>query len=69
MKSIVRARHETFNSRLKKFKILSTTYRNARDTHYQVFHALVNILQLEIMEGYTLYSVYYNDREVQDPST
>jgi hypothetical protein len=64
MKSIVRARHESFNSRVKKYKILSTVFRNKREVHYIAFHAIVNILQLEIENGYSLYKVVYNDREI-----
>jgi hypothetical protein len=62
MKAIVRARHEHINSRLKKFKVLSTTYRNKLDTHHMVFNALINTLQIEIEVGYTLYQVQYDDR-------
>jgi hypothetical protein len=69
MKAIVRARHESFNSRIKKFKIFSTRYRNKRESHYMAFHAVVNILQLEIENGYPMYPVYYNDIEVREPSS
>jgi hypothetical protein len=69
MKSIVRARDETFNSRLKKSKVLSTTYSSERDTRYLVFHAIANILQVEIVLGYNLYSVYYDDRLVSEANT
>jgi hypothetical protein len=61
MRSCVRARHETINARIKKYKILSTRFRNQIKYHYMVFHSVCNIIQLEILEGETLYSVYYDD--------
>jgi hypothetical protein len=64
MKSIVRARHEGVNARIKKFKILSTRFRNQLKYHYMVFHAIVNVLQLEIENGTTMYEVYYDDNVV-----
>jgi hypothetical protein len=69
MKRTVRARHETFNCRLKKYKVLSTTYRNGRETHFTMLHIIMNILQIEIENGYPLYSVYYNELDVPEPST
>jgi hypothetical protein len=66
MKSLVRARHETFNCRLKKFKILSTPYRGLLKHHYIFFHALCNILQVEIEQGAELFSVEYDDINVED---
>jgi hypothetical protein len=66
MKAIVRARHESFNSRVKKYKILSTVYRNRRETHHIAFHAICNMLQIEIEQGYTLYSVYYDDKAITE---
>jgi DDE superfamily endonuclease len=61
MRGIVRARHESVNARIKKFKILSTAFRNQLKYHYMAFHAIVNALQVEIQEGGTLYEVYYDD--------
>jgi hypothetical protein len=61
MQSLVRARHETLNSRLKKFNILSTRYRNNINTHYLIFHALCNVLQVEIEQGAILFPIDYND--------
>jgi hypothetical protein len=61
MKSIVRARHESVNARIKKFKILSTPFRNQLKLHYMVFHTIVNVLQMEIESGNTMYDVYYDD--------
>jgi hypothetical protein len=64
MKSVVRARHESINGRLKKFKILSTPFRNKIDKHYMVFNSLVHAVQLELEYGNDLYPVFYNDREI-----
>jgi hypothetical protein len=64
MKSLVRARHETINARIKNFRILSTKFRNDLSNHYMAFHAITNVLQIEIEEGGTLYSVFYNDQNV-----
>jgi hypothetical protein len=61
MQSLVRAQHETVNSRLKKFHILSTRYRNDINTHYLIFHALCNVLQVEITQGAVLFHINYND--------
>jgi hypothetical protein len=64
MKSIVRARHESVNGRLKKFKILSTPFRNKLDKHYMIFYLLTNAVQIEIECCTEMYDVYYNDVEV-----
>jgi hypothetical protein len=64
MRSIVHARHESVNSRIKTYKILSTKFRNQLIYHYKAFHAIVNVLQIEIEGGSTLYEVYYDDNAV-----
>jgi hypothetical protein len=64
MRGIVRARHEGVNGCLKKFKILSTRFRNKLENHYMVFYALINTVQLEIEEGNVSYEVYYDDNQV-----
>ena len=62
MKQVARTRHETFNSRIKKFKIMDDRYRGELSKHYLIFHALVNILQIEINCGYKLFQVNYDDK-------
>jgi hypothetical protein len=64
MRSIVGARHESVNSRIKNYKILSTKFRNQITYHYKAFHAVVNVLQIEIEGGSTLYEIYYDDNAV-----
>jgi hypothetical protein len=61
MRSVVRARHERINSTLKKFKILSTPFRNEIDKHYMVFYSITKVVQIELMNGEGTYPVYYND--------
>ena len=61
MKSQVRARHEHINSRIKKFRILSTRFRAELQKHWMVFHSIVNIIQIDIELGNPLYQVEYND--------
>jgi hypothetical protein len=46
-----RSRHETVNSRLKKYVILSTTFRNDLSKHHIVFMAILAITQIDIDNG------------------
>ena len=61
MKSKVRARHEHVNSRIKKFRILSTKFRGVLDKHWIVFHSIVNMIQIDIQIGNGLYQIEYDD--------
>lgn len=61
MKQLARARHETINRRLKQFAVLSQVYRNDRKSHFRVFHAICNIVQLDIMTGAPLFQIEYFD--------
>lgn len=60
-KNRVRARHETFNSRLKAFKILSQPFRgqgNARmEKHQAAFEACCVIIQYNMANGHELFKV------------
>jgi DDE superfamily endonuclease len=60
-KANVRSRHEHINGRIKKFKIMSTRFRARRDKHWMAFHAIINMLQIEIEEGKPLMQVHYDD--------
>lgn len=62
MREVARSRHETVNLRLKNFAIFRVPYRNERDRHYYCFHAIMNMLQLDILEGNSLFQVIYDDR-------
>ena len=59
MKAEARARHETINGRLKRFAILSTTYRGDRDNHGLFFYAVAAIVQFDIRRGGTSFIVDY----------
>jgi hypothetical protein len=61
MKQVARARHETINRRLKQFTVLSQVYRNDRGTHMYCFHAVCNIVQLDILIGNAPFEVQYYD--------
>jgi hypothetical protein len=63
MKKVARARHETVNSRIRYFNILNHQFRGDRNKHWMVFHAIVNITQLGIEEGHSLFQVYYDDNK------
>ena len=61
-KSLALARHENFNSRLKRYKILEIRYRGKGNKkqlakHRLVFNAVVCICQLEMKHGSTLFEV------------
>jgi hypothetical protein len=61
MKKLARARHETINSRLKYFKVLSGTFHHELEKHGTCFMAVANITQLNIMHGMVPFQVEYND--------
>jgi hypothetical protein len=61
MKQKARARHETANRRLKQFTVLGTQYRHERERHIYCFHAIANIVQLDIMIGNKLFDLEYCD--------
>lgn len=63
MTANVMSRHETINSRFKKFKILSTVYRHGVDNHGDTFAAIANVVQIEL-ETHPAFSVEYNDNDV-----
>ena len=61
-KGRVKARHETFNSRLKAFKILSTRFRHklsieTMDEHRVVFVAICVLCQYDMESGHGLFQV------------
>ena len=59
--SVLRARHETLNSRLKNFNILSRKYRHNLQRHGEVFWAVANVVQLDIQTESPLFDVLYHD--------
>ncbi len=56
-KSRVRARHESFNGRLKEYKILSTRFRSCINKHKVVFEAVCIICQYDIEGSNPLFVV------------
>ena len=51
------ARHETVNSRIKQFKILTESFRHNLSLHPICFHAIANIVQIQINSGETLFQI------------
>lgn len=58
-KALALARHETFNSRLKRYAILCERFRgrNQLETHGIVFNAVAVICQLEMIHGSPLFDI------------
>lgn len=46
-----RAQHEAVNGRLKRFRILASTFRHNKALHCDCFFAVANIVQVEIRMG------------------
>ena len=57
-KSRARARHETFNGRLKAFCILKNFFRHKLEKHGPVFEAICVIVQYQLDHGGKLFDVY-----------
>jgi len=57
----VRARHETVNSRLKKFKVLSSKFRHDLTLHPQCFYACANLVQIAMENEEPLFKVEYDE--------
>jgi hypothetical protein len=57
LKSRARLRHETFNGRLKFFKVLSDTFRHGYDKHKFVVEAVAVIVQYQMDNGSPIYAV------------
>lgn len=60
MTALACSRHETINSRFKKWKILSTHYRHELARHEITFSAIANMTQLSLMES-PAFEIYYDD--------
>lgn len=57
--SVVRARHETINARLKKRSALGNTFQHGLDKHKKVFASIANIVQVVIEEENPPFQVEY----------
>lgn len=53
----VRARHETFNGRLKSFNVLGGNYRHALNRHSDLFFSVTNLVYLSTVNGAPLFEV------------
>ena len=56
-KKRARARHESFNARLKNFKVLADRFRHEQVKHKAVFEAVCVITQYELENGHPLFDV------------
>ena len=61
MKKLARARHETVNARVKKFRSCSNVYRNKLDSHYNTFMSVCIITQIAIQTDEPLFQIPYKD--------
>jgi hypothetical protein len=62
---VVRSRHETINSRLKGWKVLSVMFRHKLEKHCICFRAVANIVQLGLMTNRPAFQVHYDEREFE----
>lgn len=56
-KSRARARHESFNSRIKNFRCLDVRFRHGAEKHKIVFEAICVICQYQLENGSPLFNV------------
>ena len=61
MESVVRARHETVNTRLKFFAVLKQKFRHDLHLHPMCFHAVANLVQLDIAHESPLFQIEYSE--------
>jgi hypothetical protein len=60
MKSNARARHETVNARIRRWRALTDIFRHDIETrHGHIFYAILNITQLQILFEEPLFLVEY----------
>lgn len=55
--SVIRARHETVNRRLKQFSVLSSRFRHPLSRHSVCFHAVCNLTALMIEHEEPLFNI------------
>ena len=63
MTAKVTARHETINSRFKRFKVLSTPFRHGVESHEAVFAAIACAVQCDL-EVHPPFQVQYDDSDI-----
>jgi hypothetical protein len=59
--AVVRARHESYNKRLKDWGALNQKYRHSLESHTLVFRSIANIVQVTIQNGEPLFQVEYQE--------
>mmetsp|Transcript_2173 Transcript_2173/g.4885 ORF Transcript_2173/g.4885 Transcript_2173/m.4885 type:complete len:352 (-) Transcript_2173:49-1104(-) len=57
LKARAKSRHETFNSRIKSFAILSTEFRHPRSVHQAVMESVCTLVQYDIESGHGLFEL------------
>jgi hypothetical protein len=55
---------QSSNKRFKQWGALKQVYRNPRETHGAVFHAIANITQLTLEAGEHLFDVEYDSNDI-----
>jgi len=66
MKAVLRARHETVNSKFKVFGAMKQQFRHHRSKHGACFGAIANIVQARLMlEKGNTWNPHYDDRFLQ----
>jgi hypothetical protein len=63
---VVRSRHESINSRLKGWKILSVMFRHPLEKHSISFRAVANIVQMGLQSDRPAFQVHYDEGEFVD---
>jgi hypothetical protein len=53
----VKSRHETFNARIKSFRVLDVAFRHGFAQHQQCFEAVCILVQYDVESGHGLYDV------------
>jgi hypothetical protein len=57
LKNRAKARQETFNKRIKIFKILDERFRHSVKKHKAVFEAVCALVQYEMENGHPLFTI------------
>jgi hypothetical protein len=64
-KRLARARHETVNSRIKKFGVFTTKFRHATEKHGMCMYTVCNVIQIALQyTENTLFNIEYTGDEM-----
>ena len=58
--SLIRARHESINRKLKYFNCLKNPFRHGQEKHQQSFYAIAVLTQLSMQNGHAAFDVNYD---------